>query len=131
MRVLDTDTCGEILRGNDAVIDRRESIEDTVVTTWINACELLYGAAKSRHPDESRDGVIEFLATMPVIGMSAASATRFGRLKADLERSGKRLADADLLIASMTLAHRATLVTGKVKHYERIRALPIETWMPR
>ena len=41
----------EILRGNDAVIARRAETDDAVVTTWVSAAELSYGAAKSRAPE--------------------------------------------------------------------------------
>jgi tRNA(fMet)-specific endonuclease VapC len=128
VRILDTDTCVEILRGNEAVIFRRESIADIVSTTWINAAELLYGAAKSRSPDLSRIRVLDFLGTLPVIDMNALAADHFGQTKARLENEGRRLADADLFIAATALAHKAVLVTGNLRHYERIANLPIETW---
>jgi len=34
-----TDTCIELLRGNAAVLERRSTLIDEVVTTWITACE--------------------------------------------------------------------------------------------
>jgi len=48
VRILDTDVCIEILRGNQKVIERRAATPDDVATTWITACELSYGAEKSR-----------------------------------------------------------------------------------
>lgn len=46
-----------------------------------------------------------------------------------LERQGNRVADADLFIASIALAQRATLITGNLRHYERIPDLLIEDWI--
>jgi predicted nucleic acid-binding protein len=43
------------------------------------------------------------------------TAERFGRLKTGLERDGNILADADLIIAAITLAQGAGLVTRKLK----------------
>lgn len=129
MRILDTDTCIEILRGNRRVIDRRAETIDEVTTTWITACELSYGAAKSIDPEDNHRLVLAFLATLPAIGLSLSAAERFGRRKADLEKAGQRVADADLLIAAITLANGATLVTGNHKHYARIESLPIEDWI--
>ena len=40
-----------------------------------------------------------------------------------------RIADADLLIAAITLANGASLVTGNRRHYERIENLRIEDWI--
>jgi len=50
LRLLDTDVCIEILRGNSEVIERRREIVDEVATAPMTACELYYGAAKSGAP---------------------------------------------------------------------------------
>lgn len=131
MRLLDTDTCIEILRGNVAVIARRREIADEVGTTWITAAELYYGAVRSGKVRENRRLVTEFLATLPVFGLDGGAAERFGSTKAELERAGKRLADADLFIAAVCLAKAAILVTGNLRHYARIADLQSESWMPR
>ena len=129
MKILDTDVCIELLRGNTHVIERRRRTPDAVATTWIMACELAYGAAKSRAPETNQALVVAFLATLPILELDWTAAKHFGRLKADLERAGTLLADADLLIAAMTLARGAGLVTGNRRHYERIPELPIEDWI--
>ena len=129
MKILDTDVCIELLRGNGRVIEHRRRTLDEVATTWITACELAYGAAKSRAPEANQALVIAFLATLPILELDWAAAGHFGRLKADLERAGTLLADADLLIASIALARGAGLVTGNRRHYERIPELRIEDWI--
>jgi tRNA(fMet)-specific endonuclease VapC len=129
VKILDTDVCIEILRGNARVIERRHRTPDEVATTWITACELAYGAAKSQAPEPNRTLVEAFLATLPILELDWAAAERFGRLKADLERAGTLLADADLLIAAIALARGAGLVTGNRRHYERIAELRIEDWI--
>lgn len=129
MRVLDTDVVIEIIRGRADVVDRRAATTDRVVTTWVTACELLYGAAKSRNPTGSRSAVLAYLQTIPLIGIDEVSAVAFGELKASLERAGTRLADADLLIASIALSHDAILLTGNTRHYARIEGLELEDWI--
>lgn len=129
MRLLDTDTCIAILRGNEAVIERRAATSDDVVTTWITAAELCYGAAKSRAADKNRAFVMSFLATLPVLGLDEASVQIFGEAKSLLERRGQRLADADLFIGAIAVAQRATLVTGNRRHYERIPGVTTENWI--
>jgi tRNA(fMet)-specific endonuclease VapC len=131
MKILDTDTCIAILRGQESVIRRRESERALVATTWITAGELFYGAAKSREPDEGRKRAIQFLQTLPVLGLGVVAAVTFGAHKARLETEGRRLADADLLIASIALAHGAVVVTGNARHYDRIDGLTIESWIER
>lgn len=129
MKVLDTDTCIEILRGNQTVIERRLTTDDDVVTTWITAAELRYGAAKSVAPKKNHALVTKFLATLPVLGVDAASAEIFGEAKALLEKQGQRLADADLLIGAIAAAHGAAIVTGNRKHYTRIPGVSLEDWI--
>ncbi len=129
MRILDTDVCIEILRHNTRVITRRRNTLDRVATTWITAAELYYGAAKSRTPQQKAEAVKEFLTTLTVAGLDDRSVQRFGSIKADLEKVGQGLADADLFIGAICLAHAAILVTGNIRHYERIRGLSIEDWI--
>ena len=116
-------------RGNEAVIERRARTNDEVVTTWINAAELHYGAAKSVAPEKNRALVASLLGTLQVLGLDTASAQIFGEAKALLERQGQRLADADLLIGSIAAARKATVVTGNRRHYGRIPGVTIEDWI--
>jgi predicted nucleic acid-binding protein len=129
LKILDTDVCIEILRGNHKVIEHRATTPDEIATTWITACELSYGAAKSRQPDNNQTLVIEFLSTLPIIDFTLPASEYFGKLKAQLEKSGNRIADADLLIASVTMANSASLITGNLRHYQRIDGLRIEDWI--
>jgi tRNA(fMet)-specific endonuclease VapC len=42
-----------------------------------------------------------------------------------LRRGGRPLADADLQIAATALHHGLELVTGNVRHFERVRGLSL------
>lgn len=129
MKLLDTDSCIAILRGNAAVVERRAAVADDVATTWITAAELYYGAAKSTAPEKNRALVTSFLATLPILGLDQASVQIFGEAKALLERQGRRVADADLFIGAIAVVQRAAVVTGNRRHYERIPGVTIENWM--
>jgi len=131
VRILDTDHCVEMLRGNRAVVHRRGEVADAVATTWVTAGELYFGAAKSDRADGNRRLVAEFLSSLPVLGPVAEAAEGFGSLKAHLEASGRRLPDADLWIAAIALAGAAILVTGNARHNARIPGLQTENWIPR
>ena len=91
MRLLDTDVCIEILRGNTDVIERRRGTVDEVVTTAMSAGELYYGAAKSEAPQSNRKVVDAFLSTLEVFGIDRSAARRFGEIKARLEARGEGL----------------------------------------
>jgi tRNA(fMet)-specific endonuclease VapC len=129
VRILDTDVCVEILRGSPRVLERRRAIRDEVGTTTMTAAELFFGAARSVAPTENGALVRAFLASLAVHGLDVSAAEIFGELKAGLARAGRTLADADLIIASIALAHGAILVTGNRQHYERVPMLAIEDWL--
>ncbi|MFY9615996.1 MAG: type II toxin-antitoxin system VapC family toxin, partial [Candidatus Dormiibacterota bacterium] len=69
------------------------------------------------------------LATLPVVSFDEAAAYRYGVVRADLERMGRRLDDPDLRIASVALAHDLVLVSGNQKHFTRIPELRLENWL--
>ena len=129
MRILDTDTCIELLRGNQTVLQKRAAVVDDVVITWITAAELYFGAARSASPDNNRSLVDEFLMTTERIDMDLKAAQAFGHIKALLQRGGESLPDADLLIGAIALAHGATLVTGNARHFERMPGVLLENWI--
>ena len=129
MYLLDTDTCVEILRGNGRVIARRRAVYAPVVTTEITASELFFGAAKSTDPAGNRQVVLEFLRTLQVLPISLAGAQFFGGFKAQLQRSGTLIPDADLWIASISCALKAKVVTGNSKHLGRVPGVQCEDWI--
>jgi len=129
MRILDTDVCVEILRDNRQVKSRRLSAPGPVVTTWITVAELYYGAFKSAKPKKNRALVADFVKTLEVLHLDEPATEHFGRVRSDLERMGLRLEDADLLIAGIVLSRDAILVTGSLRHYERIDGLTCEDWI--
>ena len=53
-----------------------------------------------------------------IVGVSEEVALAAGRLRARRERSGKRVAQADMLIGASALVHGLTLVTRNVADFE-------------
>jgi len=129
VKVLDTDVCVEILRGNPRVLQWRRHTSARVVTTWITACELEYGAAKSADPERARALVADLLSTLDIVGIDRPAARQFGQHKAALRGAGETLADADLMIAAIALAGGAELATGNLRHFRRFPDLPLEDWI--
>ena len=127
--LLDTDTCVEILRGNETVIRHRRGVYQEVVTTEITASELYFGAAKSRDPSGNKQLVDEFLKTLRVMPIGRRGAQFFGAFKARLQASGNGIPDADLWIASISRSLRLTVVTGNTRHLARVPGVVIEDWI--
>jgi predicted nucleic acid-binding protein len=98
-------------------------------TTAITVGELVYGAA--RHDNERLthrvEEVLEGIAK--VLPFDGRAARTYGSLRAKLERQGQPLAEPDLRIASIAVAHGLVVVTGNVRHFERIDGLTVENWL--
>lgn len=129
MKVLDTDTCIEAIRGRSAVLDRIDSESESLAVTVVTHAELFYGASKSAMREREFAQVDRFLSRFALLPLESPAARAFGETKAALEREGQRLADADLFIAAICLQHEATLVTGNRRHFDRIPALTLEDWI--
>ncbi len=136
MFVLDTDTLTLLLRGHPKVIERRRHVEDAVVITIFTQIEVLRGRfdsllkaadgeqlllAQQRLQETERD-----LEAFHPLLVNEAAVAEFVRL---LEVKGlKKIGRADLLIAAVTLANKATLVTRNLKHLAKVPGLQVENW---
>jgi len=127
--LLDTDVCIHLLRGNRNIIKKRRNHSDQVAISFMTVAELYYGVEKSANPQKNKIGLEQFLMTVDVINANRKIASRFGQLKAMLEKKGIPLADADLLIAATALETSTLLVTGNIKHYQRIENLTLNNWI--
>ena len=134
MCLLDTDVLSNLLRRKPSasLIAKISSIpRGQQFTSSITLGEMLYGAYRMRdrtHLFLQRIRSI-FQEDLPVLPFDRSAAERYGRLRADLDRRGTPLADADLRIGSIALARGLTVVTGNVRHFQRIPGLAVENWL--
>jgi tRNA(fMet)-specific endonuclease VapC len=98
-------------------------------TTAITLGELVYGVRKRGSPELAERVQALITSAGPILPFDEIAARRYGLLRAELERSGRRVAEPDLRIAAIALARDATLVTGNVRHFARIPELRIENWL--
>lgn len=87
--------------------------------------EGAYGkaATEGRH---FRNIQVHILPTLTVLPFDSSTAEVYGRVAAALERSGRALEDNDLQIAATALLYGLVLVTGNLRHFERIPGLRIQ-----
>ncbi|MBN1993643.1 MAG: type II toxin-antitoxin system VapC family toxin [Anaerolineae bacterium] len=128
MKILDSDHCVAVLRGQ---LDLRQQVTpaDDLAVTCVSVGELAHGAHKSSRPAENLARLDVLLAGLIMLPFDAAAAQQFGRLKAWLERQGTPLSDLDLQIASIALTHQSSLVTHNRRHFDRIPVLQLEDWL--
>jgi tRNA(fMet)-specific endonuclease VapC len=136
MFILDTDTLTLLLQGHERVTARRAQVTEEVALTVVTRIEVLQGRfafvlkaedgekllrAQQRLAENERD-----LEQFIVLGIEAAAAAEFGRLRQN--KKLKKIGRADLLIAAITLANRATLVTRNLKDFRQVPGLQVESW---
>jgi tRNA(fMet)-specific endonuclease VapC len=98
-------------------------------TTSVTLGELLYGANK-RGGDRLLRRVEELILRAGlVIRFDEPSARVYGALRAELESSGRGLAEPDLRIASVCLSRDLTLMTGNTRNFSRVPGLRVENWL--
>ena len=134
MYLLDTDILSKLLKRKPSasLIAKLSSLPgEQQFTSSITLGELLYGAYRMRQQTylflQRIRGI--FPASMRVLPFDRSAAHRYGALRAELERLGTPLADADLRIGSIALARGLMVVTGNVRHFQRIPDLSVENWL--
>jgi tRNA(fMet)-specific endonuclease VapC len=128
MKLLDTDHWVALLRGRLS-LEGKVSPDESLAITAISVAELTHGASKSARAEENLARLDILLATLIILPFDEAAARHFGALKATLERSGNRLADLDLQIASIALANDLSLITHNTRHFARIPGLQLDDWL--
>ncbi len=131
MIVFDTDAISELMRPRPSttLVERLAGVPvGEQATTAITLGELAYGAHKAGRPALYRRAV-RLLHGVQILGFDRPAAEQYGTLRASLERDGLRLADPDLRIAAIAAVHRATLISGNRRHFDRIPGLSVEDWI--
>jgi tRNA(fMet)-specific endonuclease VapC len=138
MHLLDTDTLTYLHAGHRRVVRRLRELDDPDVgTTIITKIELLRGRFEFMLKAASGTDLLraqqmltrteELLAQIWVVPLDEAAAVEFDRLRA--ARRVRQIGRADLLIASIALAQRATLVTRNVRHFQQVPGLTVTNWV--
>lgn len=136
MTILDTDILTLQFYGHPTVAMRVDQAGDLVATTIISRIEVLQGRFDSilKAADANQliaaqtrlDDTEQFLGRLPIVPFDQPAAAEFDRLRQG--RRLKKIGRADLLIASIALAHRATLVTRNHRHFRAVPGLALDDW---
>ena len=140
------DELEQVLGGSVRDLSHAEIVDDEqrhggelfeVGTTVVTKIELLRGrfdfllkAATAREVLRAQEWLLKterLLGDILVIPFDTRAAEHFERLRST--PALRKIGRADLLIASIALAHRATLVTRNIRHFRPIPSLTVENWI--
>lgn len=126
LHFLDTSVCVSLIRGHSALADLPPTADCAV--SVITAAELEVGVHRSSRQREQRVAVDGLLALFTVLPFDMPAVGDYGELRAELERAGNVIGPLDLLIAAHARSLDATLVTGNVKEFRRVKGLRVRPW---
>ena len=134
MYLLDTDILSNLTKRSpsSALVAKVVQVPpEQQFTSSITLGELIYGAHRLKERTAILVQKIEdlLLPNLPVLSFDAAAARRYGELRADLERLGTPIGDADMRIAAIAFSHDLKVVTGNERHFQRVPELEIENWL--
>lgn len=138
MHILDTDTLTHLYAGHPGVIRHLKALADAeVATTIITEVELLRGridyllkasdGADLLKAQERLRRTEELLEQIGILDVDEKAIAQFERFR--VHRSFRKIGRLDLLIASIALAHNATLVTRNVRHFRQFPKLFVVNWV--
>lgn len=130
LRMLDTNIASAAIRGHRAVDERLRALP---AGAWcisaVTRAELRLGVERRPHAAQLVQLVDAFLVVAPAVAWDSSAADAHGRLRAQLEASGKRIGDFDEMIAAHAMALGAVLVTDNLRHFRRVGNLELENWL--
>ncbi len=136
MTLLDTDALTLYFAAHPRVMEKVRAAQDAPRTSIVSRIEVLQGrfdsVLKARDGDqlltaqERLAAAERGLARFQIIPFNAAAAIAFDRPRQN--KKVRKIGRADLLIASIALAHGATLVTRNLYHFRQVPGLQVENW---
>jgi len=137
MILLDTDTFSHLTRGHEKVVARLATVTDDAAITIVTRVEALEGRLSFLKRAANGEELLRAqqwlqrteleLAQLPIVLFNEAAAAEFDRLREN--KKLKKIGRADLLIAAITLANRATLVSRNLKDFPQVPGLQFENWV--
>jgi predicted nucleic acid-binding protein len=133
MFIFDTDIYTNVMRKipSKKLLNRLKKVpRRDQFTTTITIGEVYYGLMKA----SNRTRLLKLfeavlLSRATILPFDFSAAKKYGEIRSFLEKKGRPLAHVDLQIASIALSMNMTLITGNLKHFQRVPKLTVENWL--
>ncbi|GAA4336966.1 tRNA(fMet)-specific endonuclease VapC [Pigmentiphaga soli] len=113
-----------------SVLHRFNQQHERMALSVITLAELLHGAEKSSDPPRNLRVVEDFCSRLVILPYDMDAAAHYGDIRAALERQGRPIGVNDLHIAGHARSRGLTLVSNKLREFERVPGLLLENWIP-
>ncbi len=128
--MLDTNICIYAIKHKPAEVINNflEHNPDDMCISSITYGELMHGVEKSQAIERNRAAITLFLSAIAILTFDSRAAEEYGRVRAELEKSGTPIGPMDTLIAGHAKSEGLILVTNKTREFMRVRGLKVEDW---
>jgi tRNA(fMet)-specific endonuclease VapC len=127
--LLDTNICSAHMRRPGGLAHRFLQHMGRLAIPTIVLAKLYAGAYKSAGSRRLLALIGDLLSEVNVIAFDADCAEQYGILRGGLDRQGRQIPIADLMIASVALVHGLTIVTNNTADFQHIPGLNLEDWL--
>lgn len=127
--LLDSNFCIACLRRKPWALEALASVPlASVAVSAVTVGELVMGCHLSGYAGREMDNVRAFLRPLQVIPFGHDEAFHWAGIEALLRRKGARIEAEDGMIAATAITFGMVLVSGNVRHFERVEGLKLVDW---
>ncbi len=129
MRLLDSDTCIHVMRGNGKVLQRLYECDSAELRFSVATLFEIFGGivlSKPEHLADKERKLSKFRQLIQLAEFGPAEAYEAAKIKVELK--GQLIGPYDLLIAATARVHGWTLATSNTREFSRVSDLRIEDW---
>ena len=128
--LLDTNICIYIAKHNPPSVKQRfmECDASALAMSVITYGELCFGAEKSQNPAQTREIVDRLAEVIRVEPITTEVSIHYGKIRAQLQKTGSIIGNNDLWIAAHARANGWTLVSNNLREFGRVAGLTLENW---
>ena len=128
--MLDTNICIYAIKNRPQEVLRRlqEHEPAELCVSAVTYAELMHGVEKSRDANRNRLALALLLSNIEIMDFDPSAAEEYGKVRAELERSGTPIGPLDMMIAGHARALHYTVVTNNVREFARVDCLSVENW---
>jgi predicted nucleic acid-binding protein len=101
------------------------SVPPVIAEIEYGICSLSPSTRKYYLLSERKDHLLTMIQVLP---WEPRASVLFGKIKANLEKSGALIDDFDIVIAALALSHDAEVVTANLAHFRWVEGLVSRHW---
>ena len=131
MYLLDTNICIYAMKNTYPALSQKlfRISPSEIFVSSVTVGELEYGCFKSKWGERTKNIMNLFLAAYTILPFDRDDAAVFGRIRAELAKTGSPIDPYDLQIAAQGISKGLTVVTHNTGEFSRVSGIALEDWV--